>query len=260
MPATQTKPVFADAPAWPEGAPPAAVGSVRGHNRPPVDIEAVGEFKEAIAHLQPRIAELLSAKDRVAVTDRESAGRVGTYVAQLRAAAKAVDEKRMEVKAPYLAAGRALDTEAKAIAGPLEDAGTAANAKLNAFLREERQREEAERRRAEDARRAAEAEARAQAEAEAKERGSDEFLSDAGYAEPVAPPPPPPIRSELGNTVSARTVQRAEITDYTLAFIAVEKNEKVREAIDKAVAALVRSGQREIPGVTIHDETKAVVR
>ena len=65
---------------------------------------------------------------------------------------------------------------------------------------------------------------------------------------------PAPIRGDYGSLASARTVWKAEVTDYTLAFMAVENNEKVREAIDKAIGALVRSGVRKIDGVNITED------
>ena len=48
-----------------------------------------------------------------------------------------------------------------------------------------------------------------------------------------------------------------QVEDYELAFIAVANNEKVREAIDKAISNMVRGGVREIPGVRIWSDVKA---
>jgi len=65
---------------------------------------------------------------------------------------------------------------------------------------------------------------------------------------------PEPIRGDYGTAVSRRTVKKCQVEDYDVAYIHVSKNTKVREAIDKAIAAQVRSGVEEIPGVRIWDD------
>jgi len=51
-------------------------------------------------------------------------------------------------------------------------------------------------------------------------------------------------------------VKACQVEDYELAFMHVSNNAKVKEAIDKAIAAQVRSGIEEIPGVRIWDDVK----
>ena len=78
--------------------------------------------------------------------------------------------------------------------------------------------------------------------------------------EPVAAPEPTRIRGDFGALTTGKTVWKHEITDIEVAFMAVSNNEKVREAIDKAVGAMVRSGVRQIEGVRIFSDIAAQVR
>ena len=88
-------------------------------------------------------------------------------------------------------------------------------------------------------------------------RPSDSSRASTAAPEPPAPEPvrePEPIRGDYGTAVSRRTVKKCQVEDYDVAYIHVSKNTKVREAIDKAIAAQVRSGVEEIPGVRIWDD------
>lgn len=260
---------FPDVKPWPVK-PPVAAGSVAGHNRPPIDVEARSAFDDGIDAkdgFRARITALLSASDRAAATDEESAGRCGELVKQIRAAVKFIGDTHTTVKAPYLAAGRAIDAGKNELTGPLEAAKVKVEAKQTQFLREEDAKRQAEIRRqreAEETRRRAEWEAdqaRLKAEREAA-------AADAAPVEEVAPPPPPApvfvpeperqiIRGDYGAAVSGTKVWVSQVEDYEVAFIAVANNSKVREAIDTAIKAMVRGGVHEIPGVRIWSDVKA---
>jgi hypothetical protein len=252
---------FEDVKPWPKAAP-AAVGSLPGHNRPIPSEDARREFADLLAQrdgFEQRLTDLVSSATRAKAVDQESAGRCGELVKQIGAAAKVIEEARETVKQPYLEAGRSVDAAAKAKSGPLLDAKTSVTNMLNVFVREEEQKRQAEQRRADEARRAAEAEARERA-AEAEKDGKP--VSEPEPVQVYAPVAEEPtrIRGDYGTLTSARKVWKHEVTDYTLAFMAVEKNANVREAIDKAIAAQVRSGEREIAGVRIFEDTVAQVR
>ena len=73
---------------------------------------------------------------------------------------------------------------------------------------------------------------------------------------PVEPPKPEIVRGAFGAAVSTGKKMVAQVVDYELAFMAVSGNVKVREAIDKAIAAMVRAGQHEIPGVNVIEDVK----
>lgn len=232
-----------------------------GHNRPDPSQDAVRDFDEAIDQrdgFRARVDQLIAASDRAVCVDQDTAGRCADLIKQIAAASKVVEDARKTVKEPYLEAGRAVDNAAKSIGVPLQNAGTKVRSKVETFAREERARAEAERRREEERRRAEEerlAEERAKAEATGRPAPEPE-----PYIEPAHVAEPAPIRGDYGSLAATRTVWKSEVTDYTVAFIAVENNEKVREAIDKAIAALVRSGIRKIDGVKIYEDVGVTVR
>ncbi|MGE4321965.1 MAG: hypothetical protein AB7E60_02925 [Sphingobium sp.] len=237
-----------------------------GHNRPPLDIEAKAAFDEILDSregFRRRIEQLLDASDRAAAVDDDTAGRCGELVKQIRAAAKVVDDAHKDAKNPYLAAGRAVDAAKNELRGPLDAAKLKVEGKQTQYLNEQRAIRDAELRRQHEAEQAA---WRAEQDRIAAERAAaaDAAPADFSEVEPAPPPPPPApepdrqvIRGDYGATVSGKKEWRGQVTDYQLAFIAVENNEKVREAIDKAITSLVRGGVREIAGVRIWDEIKA---
>ncbi|KQX18380.1 MULTISPECIES: hypothetical protein [unclassified Sphingomonas] len=260
---------FDDVKPWPtKPAAPQAAGSVQGHNRPPLDIEARAAFDEVLDQrdgFRDRVKNLIAASDRAVATDEVTAGKCGDLVKQIRAAQKVVDDAHTTTKAPYLAAGRAVDAAKNEQAGPLSAAKAKVEAKQAAFLREEDRRRQAE------ARRAREAEEARRREEWERQKAAAEASSTETEAVSVTPfepaPPPPPaiepereiIRGDFGAAVSGTKVWLSQVTDYEVAFIAagLAKNEKVREAIDKAVANQVRGGVREIEGVRVWSDIKA---
>lgn len=251
---------FADVKPFPKA--PSAAGSQPGHNRPLPHEDAVREFEDMLAQrdgFSARIVALTEASGRAVAVDTDTAGRCGELVKQITAAERVIEDARKTVKEPYLEAGRAVDAAAKARVGSLVEAKAAVNSKLNAFVREEEERRRAEQRRADEARRAAEAEQRAREEAA---RVANESVPEPEPVAFVAPAPVEPtrIRGDYGSLTSAKTVWRHEVTDWAVAFIAVESNDRVREAIDKAIGAMVRSGARQIEGVRVYPDTVAQVR
>lgn len=237
-----------------------AAGSVQGHNKPPMDVEARAAFDAVLdgkGGFRDRLASLIAASDRAVATDEDSAGRCGELVKQIRAAKKFVEDAHADTKAPYLAAGRAIDAAKNDIVPGLEAAQRKVEAKQTTFIREENARREAEARRA---REAEEARRREEAEREAAARAAEQPDDPAPVVDYALPPAPEPerqvIRGDYGAAVSGQKVWLSQVEDYEVAFIAVAKNEKVREAIDKAVASMVRAGEREIAGVRIWSDVK----
>lgn len=249
---------FEGVPAWPEQAGPAPVG----HNNPPPEEQAKADFDLKLLEDRPdflvKVDQLTAAARRVEVTDETTLGRAGDLVASLRDAMKHVDATHTEVKKPYLAAGRAVDTKKNELANRLSNAKRLTEQSSNRFLNER-----AAAQRAEEARLAAERRRQAE-EAAAAQALRDEAAAtnDAESMEQVpviaapaaAPAPAAPVKSDAGVTVSGRTVTKSEVTDYDAAFAAVKSNPKVKEAIDKAVAALAKAGQHEIPGARVWQE------
>lgn len=241
--------------------------AVIGGNRPPVDEMARADFNEAIdghAGLRQRIADLLGSASRAAATDDETAGRCAELIRQMGAVEKVVDDDRTKVKAPYLAGGRAIDDAAKTLVAELGTAKGKVGGVAEGYMRDKQRRED-ERRRAIEAEQRRQREEQLAREAEERERAAAENRKPEPVAAAPAYAPPPPIeparvRSDFGAIASARKVWKAEVEDYGKAFKAVKSNPGVREAIDKAVAGLVRAGTREITGVRIFEDIGLSVR
>lgn len=240
----------------------------RHHNAPPLEERIAMEFRDALLEDRPnflhRLDEFVAAVDRAKVEDEETLGKAGDLANMLRKAEQHVDEVHKAVKQPYLDGGRAVDAEKKRLAGRISDARFRLSTEMNGFMADR----EAERRRAEAERIAGErrqAELAAQAERERQEalgENNPEAIveMEAVALAPAAPKRPEPARSDLGSTVSGKTVWTSDVEDMTKAFKAVKGDEKVQQAIRDAVQRLVRAGQREISGVRIWSTTQAVVR
>lgn len=288
MAIVQKTPVFTDVPDWPEAQPaPAHIG----HNRPPLEDLIPEEFRAELLRERPdfltRLDQSVDAADRAEAVDDESLGRCGDLVKLYRAIIRHVEETHKAVKQPYLDGGRLVDaeknsllTKVSAAKQKVESIGNAFVAKRTAAIEAENARVAAIQRAA--AERAAESErARERAEqeaeraalaatndverkaaadmAEAAAQAAEEAMSDAALS-PSAPTKVEPVRSDSGATVSGKQEWKSEVTDYTLAFMAVEDNSRVREAIDKAIAQLVKAGKRQIDGVRIWPVSKASFR
>jgi hypothetical protein len=258
-------PIFDDVPAWPDQA---GTAPPMGHNRPPLDEEAAATYREELLKDRPdfmqRVADMEAAVERVEVTDDTTASRAGDFIKMTRQAVQHAEKAHATAKKPYLDAGRAVDSAKNDIVARLDKIRTAIQPKLNTFVaqreaeaRARREAEAAEARRQADEARAAE---------ELRREASDANDAEAMEQVPVMATPvaaaarPEPLRSDAGTTVSGRKVWQSEVTDYAAAFANVSDNQKVREAIDKACASLVKAGKRELEGVRIWEETQAGVR
>lgn len=283
-----SNPIFPDVQAWPE---PATQPAPIGHNKPPLEELIPEEFRAALLRERPEFMDRLiaycDAADRAEAYDDETLGKCGDLVDAYRKLQTHINETHKAVKQPYLDGGRLVDAEKNALTARVSDAKTKVEAIGNAFvakrdaeLKAERERVAAEQRAAAERAAAAEREReRAEREAEqaalaasteaeriaASERAAaaaaaaEQAMAEAALA-PAAQAAPEPVRSDAGAVVSSKQEWKSEVTDYTVAFMAVEDNDKVREAIDKAVAQLVRAGKRSIEGVRIWPVAKANFR
>jgi hypothetical protein len=280
--------MFDDVPAWPTPEPATAT---IGHNKPPLEEIIPEEFRSELLRERPdflsKLDAAVDAASRAQAIDDETLGRCGDLVNVYRALIKHIDATHTAVKAPYLQGGRLVDAEKKALAERVEGAkrkveaiGNAYAAERAAAQRAEQERIAAEQRAAAERAIAAERE-RERAEQEAiraqqqatndEERAAAaeiarkaaeeaEAAMSAAVLAPAASKAPEPVRSDGGSTVSGTQTWESRVTDYTLAFMAVEDDEKVREAIDKAIARRVKAGTRKIEGVTIYPVAKASFR
>lgn len=284
------KPVFPDVPEWPEAKAEPSPAHI-GHNKPPLEEIIPEEFRAELLRHRPdfltRLDQSVDAADRAEAVDDESLGRCGDLVKLYRTIIQHVEETHKAVKQPYLDSGRLVDAEKNSLLTKVSAAKQKVESIGNAFVAKRKREIEAENariaaiQRAAAERAAAADRAREQAEqkaeraaaaatndaerkaaadmAEAAAQAAKESMSDAALA-PSAPTKVEPVRSDSGATVSSKQEHKSEVIDYTLAFIAVEDNAKVREAIDKAVAGLVRAGKRKIEGVRIWPVAKANYR
>lgn len=244
--------------------------AVPGGNRPPITDLAVIDFNEAIdstVGLRVRIGQLLDSATRAAATDDETAGRCAELIRQMTAVEKVVEGARAETKGPYLDAGRRVDDTARMLIGDVVTAKGAVRKSAEDYLRAKAAREaeaarqaEAERRRQEDAARAAAAAEAARAREEERAPDAEIMAAPAAVAAKPVEAAPVQVRSDLGALASARKVKIATIVDWPKAFKAVQSVPAVRDAVQKAVNALVRAGQASIPGVEIGDDIGLSVR
>jgi hypothetical protein len=232
------------------------VGVGIGHNAPPPEEMARIDFNDAIDKhegLRSRIATLVDSSTRAQATNDDEAGRCAELIRQMSAAEKVVDTERTSVKGPYLNAGRAIDDAAKTLVADLVNAKARVRRIAEDFMREQQ-------RKADEAARAARLEAERLASIE-RERAAAEHREP----EPVAPPPPPKaenvqVRSDFGAVASSTKRKVGVITDWNKAFRRVSKVPAVQEAVQKAVNALVRANETNIPGVEITEEVGLSVR
>lgn len=245
--------------------------SMMGHNRPPIEEQGVGDFNDAIDKIEgdvrKRLKELVDSASRASADNDNQAGRCATLIKQIDAASKAVEAARVDVKAPYLEAGRKIDAAARTLTADAETAKADVRKKVEAYLRAKAAREEAERRKREqeEAARRAELERAAAEEASlaaAEEREADPAIMEATVLAAARPQEAEPVRvrSDFGQVATARKVKVAVITDWAKAFKAVKSVPAVQDAIQKAVNALVRANQTNIPGVEIKDDIGLSIR
>lgn len=239
-----------------------------GHNRAPLEELIPVEFRAALTEDRPdfllKLDQVIDAAERVSVTDDESLGKAGEFANLIRACEKHIGNAHETVKAPYLLGSRLVDAEKRTFLARLDPVKQKVQFAMNDYMAErERKRREEEARIAAEQRRAAEEAAAAErARQEAEGRNDPEAVAEieaVAYAA-AQPKKAEPVRSDAGATVSGKKVWNSKVEDAAKAFKAVKSDPKVIEAIEAAVARLVRAGQREIPGVRIWETVAAVAR
>jgi hypothetical protein len=262
-----------------------------GGNKPPLEELIPAEFRAQLLAERPdflaKFDALVEAAARAKATNDDELGKCGDLVKAYRALIAHITETHKTVKQPHLDAGRLVDAEKNALLQQVEAAkatvesiGNAFVAKRDAEAKAERDRIAAEQRAA--AERVAQAErdrVRAEQEAAAAarnatndaEREAAQAIADNARREaeeaaaaaalaPAAAAKVEPVRSDAGATVSGKQEWMSRVDDHAKAMKAVKSDPKVKEAIEAAVARLVRAGQREIPGCTIWAVAKANFR
>lgn len=236
-----------------------------GHNRPPTDAELLAiTLEEAAADLFARADALKQAADdpdrMTDITTPEQEQATITFQKQVMECRKQIEGARKEQKAPFDARGKQVQAYFTPVLGMLDAIKTKSQDKLNVWLKAkaakeraaaevERKKAEEERQKAikaeEDAKTAADAARAHEAQEAAQEaiKAADAKTADAGVT-----------RTDYGQTASLRTVRKYEITEP------VKVPFEYWMIDEKKLAADVRGGKTEIPGVRVWTEETAVVR
>lgn len=284
-------PIVQEKPQPDVGENPASAPGGIGHNMPPIEEQIAMEFREALLGERPdfmvRMTGAIEAVSRAVVTDDETLGKAGDLAKILRACEAYVTDVHKSVKEPHLARGRACDAEKNALTSKITAARASLSDVMNSYMAKvEAERRAEEQRKAAIARAAAEEAARAEREAREAEEAAQRAIAEANNAEEReaaarqaeqarnaaaetaknaalaahTQKKAEPVRSDVGSSVSGRTVWNSAVDDYAKAFKAVKGDAKVREAIDAAIKRRVTAGDREIAGCRVWPTTQAIAR
>lgn len=261
-----------------------------GHNQPPLG----EELAIVLAPLSDRAKQLLGVAETALIVDDLSATKIVDLSALIQALERELDLLREERKAPFLAAGRLVDSTFNPVIEQLTTArlGPEVNKRrtggLRGMLTAYQQRREAEaaeaRRKAEEEQRRREAEAeearrKAEEARQAQQGGSIKADLDAIAAEEAAAAAqrraeairPEPIRAQLGQ-MSARRDIAFDITDLRklLGWMLKQPMKSNLEAEARkmmaaylktlGVDAVERGGAENIPGIAVRIEKQAAIR
>jgi hypothetical protein len=265
-------------------APPAAVGSVMGHNAPPLAERLKDDHAPLVDEVEG-LAIVANALPKAIETD-EDLSKLGKVVISARATAAKLESARKAEKEPFLVAGRAVDGFFGDMCERVNRIAKALQSRADAYQAEKAAKARAEadrlRRIAEEEARVARAEAERQRriaeEAEAKNRATmaakhEEKSQIADLKATVA---------ETAALAAAATAdaKAADLTRVRSEGVLVSSKapwtfqiEKLGEIdlevlrpyfavgdIEKAIRGAIRGGQREIKGLRIYQETKASFR
>ena len=238
-----------------------------GHNNPPEPIDQYPALKQRTDELVATANRWIA--ERPEITDADTAEKCQTFLEQLRAEFKAVEEQRKAEKQPHMDAAAAVDGRYNPLKALLETAAGFLKPKREAYLRkvEDAQREAARKAAAEAARiqrEAEEAARKAQAgtgavvgatvEAEQKRREAEEATA---RAEAAAAAKPTLKGVHGGRAATLRSRWLGRITDQGKVYRRYKARAEVVELLQKLVNADVRAGEREIPGVEVYEERSA---
>lgn len=251
------------------GNPRAVIGS----NQPPEEVPT--PYDLAVKAVEDVYAETILWLDGHAINSQEMADGVANLLAMIRAAEKQADDARIAEKEPLdervkeiQARYAPLIGNTKTVKGKTVLAAEACKSALQPWLDAEDKRikeaarlarEEADRqaREAAEALRASEVtDLAARAEAEALVAAAKK----ADTAANVAARKTATAGGAFGRSAALRTVYRAEITDVTAfaRYLWSNDHDEMLAYLNVRAKQLVDAGQRAIPGVTVHEDKRAV--
>lgn len=231
-----------------------------GHNAPPDDATILRErLAEEAGEITKRRDDLLAALDRLpeSCDDDDTAGRLGDFVKQIGACAKAAEAMRVARKEPFLAQGRVVDGFFKVTTDALAKAKAHVEGRLLApYLRRKadaarREQEEAARKAREEAERQAAA-ARTDADlARAVETEAQAIKHEEAAA--MKPAEHARTRGDFGAVATLRTEWRAEIVEREKLDLEALRPHFATADLEKALRAAVKAGARSIAGARIYE-------
>jgi hypothetical protein len=244
-----------------------------GHNQgPTIDLAAALEpealsawINERLALHTNRAAELLTSHRRfllataAGIANDDVAGKATIFARQIKEAINETDSERVRIKAPVLAAQRAIDGAAKTITDPLLTASGECERRVTVFMVEKDRA--ARKLAAEEAARAEQLAAILMDQAAnddnpdiIEQAATAEVEQFAAMAVACAPTADLTRMRTAGVTSSLRdnwVYEIANISDVPAHFLMIN---------DAAVKAAIKGGNRNIPGLTIRNQPKVGIR
>lgn len=247
---------------WPDGTPTTAVEAApaMGDNLP------TDPFERLLAEVTDKTASATAfLNDAAAAPDKPRADKARNLQAELLALNKSANTMHETEKEPHLKAGRAVDAKFK-FRATVEDICVRLRKVFENIMKAEEARQIAEAERKFQAERAAAEKERKRIEADrAKLREDDPITYHTSDPEPLPELPlaPEPVKVNagggIGRAAGLKDVYTGEIVDYTACLKHYGNNLKVREIIEKLVAADVKLHKMDarIPGVNVKRDRRA---
>lgn len=239
-----------------------------GHNNAPLK----ELLQDVYRGLRGDVASLLD--DLIAVdgpiTSDDANAQAADFIKAATALAKRSEDAREQEKKPFLDAGRDVDAFFKELSAPVLTAKASVYKHVTAYLDAKVKAERAAQAEAERVAREEAARKLAEAEAQKDTAKADAALDAAvrleGYADQAAkvvamrPSELAKTTTTSGVTTTLKTEWAFEIEDAKRIPLDALRPYLDLAAIEKAIRAAVKMGTRELPGVRIFEQSKAVVR
>ena len=198
-----------------------------------------------------KISEMSATAMSHDVTDDKSNAEAVEMAAQAKQLAKAIEDRRVELKAPYLAVTGVLDRETKKLKDGLSEIGRILSAKITPYMQaKERERAEAQREAEEEARKE-----RERIEAERQKAGAEDVA-------PIVPEVVSRVPEQVKTETSAGSAQLKTKTAWEVLDFRALPDEVFEERWDHIVKALapwinaqIKAGIKNISGVRVYEES-----
>jgi len=211
-----------------------------------LDLQAV---KNELSVYDPQIEEMRAKAESVQVQDTETMEQASELAAQTRQIKKAIESARKRYVENPNQFVKNVNSIAKKYTNKFDEMERGLKKKIAAYQDElERKRKEEERRRQEEERK------RREAEEQAKAKGEEPQPEPAPQEEPEPQPEPPrSVQTDYGKTFTKKvwTFEVQDESQVPREYLVVDQK-KIRQA--------VKDGVREIPGVSIYQETQTNIR